>query len=84
MPRWGRVIRQADGTALFVDGSMPPPQPCHVCGAPSAFLCDYPTEGGTCDRAMCGQHRFRPLAIFGRPDLQDIDYCREHAPTQER
>lgn len=58
-----------------------PPAPCcarievgnvnHRCNAMSAFLCDWPVEGGTCDAPMCEEHAHQVAA--------DRHYCPRHA-----
>lgn len=64
-----RVVRVGD-TAAIVCGSAPRAKKC-ACGRPATILCDYPVNGGTCDRACCTFHR-----VNVGPDR---DYCLEHA-----
>ena len=46
---------------------------CVVCGAPDAYLCDYPVaDGKTCDAPLCWRHTYKP------DKEKDIDYCPEH------
>lgn len=75
-----RTLTLEDGTQVRVHTreSGRRQQLCYICGATAPFLCDYPMNGGTCDRAMCDRHRFKPRPAFGRPDTADIDYCQEH------
>lgn len=45
-----------NGVTGFVctSGPAPKPKPCHRCGKPSAYLCDFAVrKGKTCDRACC-------------------------------
>lgn len=46
---------------------------CVVCGAPNAYLCDYPVaDGKTCDAPLCWRHTWKP------DQDKDIDYCPAH------
>lgn len=75
-----RTLTLDDGTQVRVHAreSGPRARPCHECGKPGWFLCDYPVNGGTCDRSMCKDHRHKPQPRFGLPDTSNIDYCEEH------
>lgn len=47
------------------------PKVCSYCPNPGVRLCDFPLEGGTCDRRLCIRHPFRVA--------YQTDYCPEHA-----
>jgi hypothetical protein len=50
-------------------------QQCSRCAHIAVALCDFPLGGGTtCDLPLCDGHR---IAQGG--DMQDIDYCPQHA-----
>jgi hypothetical protein len=63
-----------------------PPAPCCAnveingraqrCMAMSAFLCDWPVDGGTCDAPLCADHAHQVAA--------DRHYCPRHRGEQLR
>ncbi len=84
-----RLKTKHGGGVMFVciRGRQTRPKPCHGCGKPSAFLCDFPITTGrragrTCDRPLCGgcrrtQPKIRPItaAIW---ETETIDFCPDH------
>lgn len=46
------------------------------CMAMSAFLCDWPVDGGTCDAPLCEEHAHQVAA--------DRHYCPRHRAEQLR
>lgn len=46
------------------------------CMAMSAFLCDWPVDGGTCDAPLCEEHAHQVAA--------DRHYCPRHRAEQQR
>lgn len=49
--------------------------PAKCCGI-SAFLCDWPVDGGTCDAPLCEEHAHQVAA--------DHHYCPLHHAAQQR
>lgn len=81
MPRYGKTIMMPDGSWMHIDYTLPPPKRCYRCDRISVALCDWPDpshKSGTCDRPLCGEHRVKPVAVFGKPETADIDFCMEH------
>lgn len=66
------------------------PKKCHYCDNPAIFICDFivnrTTRPGSCDRALCNDHRRKIGHICDRSrrttnnQSDTIDNCPEHAP----
>ena len=69
------VVRLPGGGAAIVKVTGRRRRKCSVrgCNALADFQCDYPREGGTCDRYLCKAHS---TPQRGRPNT---DFCPEHA-----
>jgi hypothetical protein len=68
MPYTCVEVRMPDGAVALVRMQI---KRCQYCTRPHTRLCDYPTETGTCDAPLCGQH--------ARRVGPDRDYCPAHA-----
>lgn len=44
-----------DGSRAWMCGRWDEPVPCVACGREATKLCDFPVDGGTCDRAICDE-----------------------------
>lgn len=91
-------VRHADTPAPPSPAPAPattPVGPCHYCGRPATFLCDFPVgKDRTCDRPICADHRTKVASGIacsrgrgksghkGCCQPFTIDHCREHGePT---
>lgn len=73
--RRGMPCEEFNG-AVICRGRRARPKKCEFCGRlDTVALCDFPAEGGTCDRRIC-------VACGDHVKGANLDYCPEHEREQ--
>ena len=76
MPRHCSTVRVGGHAVILCGGTKY--HACIVCGEIAGRLCDWKTDGKTCDRPLCDAHTYHPLGNKGK------DLCPDHVRSWSR